>query len=112
MVCSVCKNKFIRTKTQFGYMIQKEIMNKELEKHIDENFETDEGGCWEKALHMSVLLLLPNYKPKKCTIENCDAEICNHCFQKTKLCLECKILPALPEQDFYNIEDLSKEQLD
>jgi hypothetical protein len=28
MVCSVCKNKFIRTKTQFCYMIQKEIMDK------------------------------------------------------------------------------------
>ena len=31
MVCYLCKNKFIRTKTQFGYMIQKEIMDKELE---------------------------------------------------------------------------------
>ena len=76
-------------------MIQKEIMGKELEKYIEENFETDEAGCWEKALHMSALLLLPNYKPKKCTIENCDAEICNHCFQKTKLCLECKIPPPI-----------------
>jgi L-fucose mutarotase/ribose pyranase (RbsD/FucU family) len=50
MTCSVCKNKFIITKTNLGYMIQKKIIEDQLIKYIDENIETNELDCWDKHL--------------------------------------------------------------
>jgi hypothetical protein len=51
MTCSICKNKFIITKTNLGYMIQKKIIEYQLIKYIDENIETNELDCWDKTLN-------------------------------------------------------------
>jgi len=62
MTCSVCKNKFIITKTNLGYMIQKKIIEDQLIKYIDENIETNELDCWDKTLNTEAMLLSPTQK--------------------------------------------------
>jgi hypothetical protein len=96
MSCSVCKNKFIITKTNLGYMIQKKIIEDQLIKYIDENMETNELDCWDKTLNTEAMLLSPTQKPNKCITESCCAEICNYCYIKSNVCMQCKNPPPLP----------------
>ncbi len=106
MTCSVCKNKFIITKTQLGYMIQKKIIEDELIKYIDENIETNELDCWDKTLHKEAMLLLPTQKPNKCITESWCAEICSYCYRKSNVCMQCKNPP--PSSHHINTQRIRK----
>ncbi len=96
MVCSVCKKNFIRTADLTEYYQTKKEFDNRVSKIIDalteEDLSKNNDKIWEILLNYDALLLHPNYKPKKCSTETCEAVICNFCYihKKQIVCLECK----------------------
>ena len=96
MVCSVCKKSFIRSLDLTEYYQTKKEFDNTITKIIDtlteEELSKKNDEIWEMLLNYEALLLLPNYKPKKCNTEKCEALICKYCYTNkgNMMCLDCK----------------------
>lgn len=94
MHCTICKNKFIITKSQSEFLEKQLLFEKDFCENLEREFNLDENLVWNKLLMHEALLLPPNKTPFKCIAGKCDAILCKQCFHKYRLnhilCQICK----------------------
>ena len=94
MVCTICKNKFIRTKNKEEYIVQKTMVDIECLRMVnaitDEVFLSEYKDTWDNILSCEAVLLRPNISANKCITINCISQICNYCYDnKSRMCTFC-----------------------
>jgi len=98
MTCSICKKRFVRTKTENEYYAKKTEYEEEISNIIDsltdEELNKIYDKLWDEIIHFDALLLLPNTSPKICYNKECVAITCFFCCNKNnRYCALCKLPP-------------------